>query len=53
MRKVRKVLRSLFRFAEQIYVIRKLEKLGVKNNLTKAELMKLILKKEGVIDETK
>lgn len=53
MKKIKRMLRIGLRFVEQIYVIHKLEKIGIENNLTPGMLFYLIRKKESENNEKK
>lgn len=44
---MKRKIRIIIRFLEQLYVIHKLEKIGISNNLTAGELLDLIRKKES------
>lgn len=53
MKKFKRMFIIGLRFVEQLYVIHKLEKIGIKNNMTAGELLDLIRKKERENNEKK
>nr|WEW54444.1 MAG: hypothetical protein [Microvirus Sku111] len=50
--KLPRLIRIGIRFVEQYFVLRRLEKLGLKNNMSSGELLDLIIKKESEKNET-